>query len=122
MTKKKINRIWSSKKADTEFSKFIRNRDKKCVKCGRAESLQCSHFWSRNNSATRYLPENADTLCYACHYGNCWGWEYQKQGAYMKFKEKQLGIDGYKALEKIANSTVKRKDSILQLMYLLNAY
>ena len=84
-------KLWSSKKADTEFSRFIRNRDGKCIRCGKIEFLQCSHFWARANSATRYDPDNCDTLCYACHYGNIHGWEYNKQGEYRDFKIKQLG-------------------------------
>ncbi len=114
------HKIWSTKKADRIFSEYIRNRDKHCIKCYKTESLQCSHFWSRNKSSTRYLPENCDTLCYSCHYGNSLGWEYCKQGSYMYFKKEQLGEDGYKKLEEIANSTISRKDAIIELMKLLN--
>lgn len=109
-------KLWTSGRADKEHSKFIRTRDGKCVRCGKTENLQCSHFWARSNSATRYDDENCDTLCYACHYGNQLGWEYNKQGEYREFKINQLGITKYNALELRAKSIVKRRDAILDLM------
>ena len=106
-------------KADKLFSVFIRDRDGKCVRCGRAEQLQNSHFWGRGNSAVRYDPDNCDTLCYACHYGNAQGWEYNKQGAYREFKIKQLGMKKYKELEARANSVMPRTQAIKECMELL---
>lgn len=32
------------KKAWTEFSKYIRNRDKRCITCGSTTSLQAGHY------------------------------------------------------------------------------
>lgn len=105
--------MWSSKYADKIFSEWIRARDKRCINCGRTSNLTCSHFWGRGNSATRYDPENCDTLCWMpCHFK----WEKQKQGEYMKLKIKQLGKKGYAELEKRARSIVKRKDAIIHLM------
>lgn len=114
----KLKKVWSSNRADTVFSSFIRERDGACVRCGRKDQLQCSHFWGRGNSATRYDPDNCDALCYACHYGNVRGWEYNKQGEYREFKINQLGEGRYKALEVKAKSTVKRRDAILAFMEL----
>jgi len=114
--KKKVktrSKEWSVKKADGLFSKFIRERDGKCVRCGKTEYLQCSHFWPRAISSTRFDPENCDTLCYGCHYGDRYhGWEYAKQGEYRDFKIKQLGDEGYKNLALRATITVKRKAAI----------
>ena len=110
-TKKKT---WSTKNADTKFSIYIRERDKMCVRCGKKEYLQCSHFWARGNSATRYDPDNCDTLCYGCHYGNARGWERCKAGAYRDFKLAQLGENRYNELRKRAESIMKRSDAIRQ--------
>ena len=107
-------KLTSTTKADTLFSKFIRNRDGKCVRCGRTENLQCSHFWPRGRSSVRYDPLNCDTLCYACHYGNINGWERAKQGEYRDFKLEQLGKIGYIQLEIRANTFMKRADAIKQ--------
>lgn len=106
----------STTKADILFSKWIRERDGKCVRCGRTTSLQCSHFWPRDISATRYDPDNCDTLCYACHYGNNQGWERAKQGEYRYFKINQLGISGYELLEERAKKHMKRSESIANFL------
>lgn len=48
---------------DLKFSKWIRKRDKRCVRChspvifndkGEAISHQASHYWSRGKWATRF--------------------------------------------------------------------
>lgn len=68
------------------------------------------------HSATRYDPENCDTLCWLpCHYE----WEHEKHGDYREFKLKQLGEEKYKALEKRARSIVKRQDAITQFVLFL---
>lgn len=62
--KKKQNR---KKKADQLFSRYIRERDQRCARCGKTEDLQCSHFVSRRYLATRWDPENACAKCRGCH-------------------------------------------------------
>ena len=112
--------IWSSAKADREFSLHIRARDGKCMRCGRKPpdiNLQCSHFWHRGHSATRYDPKNCIALCAGCH---LYKWEVEKQGEYRDFMVRWLGQTEYDLLKKRAQSTVKRSDAILQLMKLLN--
>ena len=94
-------------KAKVVSNAWIRRRDGRCVRCGKTKNLQCSHFWVDGRNSTRFNEENCDTLCYACHYGNLDGWEYQKQGEYMQFKIKQLGTKRYKALERLSNDYKK---------------
>lgn len=62
--------------ADEWFSKYIRLRDGECRRChspvqfnakGDPISHQMSHFQGRRKEATRFDPENGDTLCAACH-------------------------------------------------------
>lgn len=106
------SKLWTSKKADTIFSIWIRQRDKKCFFCPNPAS-QNSHFWGRGISATRYLPENCDGVCGGCHMRH----EGSKQGTYRDMKIKQLGLDGYRKLEKLARQTsVKRSKAIQDLM------
>lgn len=107
-------KLWTSKKADSTFSKYIRDRDKKCFFCSNIGS-QCSHFWGRGNSATRYDPLNCDSICGGCHMRH----EGNKQGLYRDKKITQLGVKGYEDLEKRARSVVKRKDAIIEIMRLL---
>lgn len=113
---------WTLKKADEQFSLFIRHRDGKCVRCGvtkENDQLQNSHFWGRIWKGTRYDPENCDTLCATCHY---WGdskrgivaWEEEKQGAYMRFKLNQLGRERYDAMELRAHADTKNDKEVLK--------
>jgi len=108
-------------KADKTFSLYIRARDGKCKRCGRAGTpnaeglpvigLQCSHFWSRRNESTRYDPNNCDALCAGCHFR--WGGDYREE--YRDFKLKQLGKKDYQTLE-ILHNTYQKKDRVLALM------
>jgi hypothetical protein len=104
---------------DSLFSKYIRVRDKwKCKRCGRQYPngdgrLQNSHFWSRNNWATRFDEENCDALCYGCHSL----WENDKQGDYRDWKIKQLGREKYDKLEWRARMMYAKKDHKLALIY-----
>ena len=77
--------LWTSAKADKIFSKFIRDRDKRCFFCPNLAS-QCSHFWGRGSSATRYDPENADGICGGCHMRH----EGSKQGLYRDLKKEEF--------------------------------
>ena len=105
-------------KADRLFSLCIRNRDKwRCVRCKKqyhppTNALQCSHFWGRGNYATRFHRWNCDAACYGCHAI----WEANKQGDYRNFKIKQLGMKKYKELERLAKSTVNRREEILRAL------
>ena len=81
---KKKTKPWKTYRADAKFSEWIRERDKKCLRCGTTENLTCSHFWSRSKSALRYEPDNCIALCaWKCH---IYGWEKEKQGEYRDFR------------------------------------
>ncbi len=112
------NKIWSTNKADLEFSHWIRDRDEgKCFFCGKPAS-QNSHFWGRQISATRYDPLNCDYSCGGCHMRH----ESVKQGAYRDMKIAQLGKEIYDDMERRARiGTVKRTDAILKCMALINS-
>lgn len=95
-------------KEDSDFSRLIRKRDGKCVRCnskvafnddGHPITHQASHFWSRGHWATRFDPENVDTLCFGCH--QLWGGDLRDE--YKDFKMKQLGEERYIKLQQKAN-------------------
>lgn len=110
-------KLWTSKRADLEFSHWIRDRDNRiCFFC-KKQASQNSHFWGRGSSATRYDPINCDYACGGCHMRN----EGSKQGLYRDLKIKQLGKKVYDDLEKRARSTMKRSDAIIECMKLLKA-
>lgn len=78
--------------ADKAFSLYIRTRDNwTCQRCGKRYSpptmaLHCSHFQGRGKEATRFLPDNADALCYGCHQyftshpGEHLQWQIERKG------------------------------------------
>lgn len=110
-------KIWTTKKADEEFSKWIRERDRKCFFCSNP-SRQNSHFWGRGNSSTRYDPKNCDGVCGGCHMKH----EGNKQGLYRTMKLRQLGKKGYILLEQKARGTMKREKAIIECMKFLGKY
>lgn len=58
-------------KADALFSRYVRLRDNwTCQRCGKRDEggQECAHIYSRRHWATRHDPNNAVTLCTACHF------------------------------------------------------
>lgn len=55
-------------KADKLFSVFVRNRDKKCVLCGKAINLTNGHLVKRGKKSVRWDEVNCNCLCMACNY------------------------------------------------------
>ena len=112
--------------ADIEFSKYIRLRDKRCLRCGSQVKInprglpishQASHYFGRGKESTRFDPENVDCLCYGCH--RYWG--SVDRESYREFKIKHLGQNKFKLLTLRANQTVKkdRKLSLIKASELL---
>ena len=113
------SRIWTMKKADTEFSIFIRKRDGKCARCGTTKNLTNSHFWARQHKGTRYDPKNCVAICwFPCH---AYYWEKEKQGDYRDFMIEWLGMDEYTKLEMRARRVKPLSEAIIEVMQLLNA-
>lgn len=53
---------------DKAFSLYIRNRDQKCMRCGRSNvPLFCMHYHSRVARSVRWDEHNAIAGCYGCH-------------------------------------------------------
>lgn len=102
---------WSTERADQKFSERIRQRDRMCVRCKIRPATDCSHFWERGHSATRWDEDNADGLCRICHQI----FEGRING-YKEFKLERIGQERYARLEKLHNMTVKRSDYILKFM------
>lgn len=104
--------------ADKKFSEYIRQRDGRCVACGRLGTgekgivgLDNSHYFSRRNESTRFDPRNCDALCRRCH--QRWGGDYRDE--YKAFKIKQLGFKEYQLLDILAHS-YKKRDRKLELI------
>ncbi len=103
--------MMTSEQADIKFSLMIRARDPKCKRCRWRNSTQCSHYFERHHSATRYDPRNGDGICTECHPI----WEGRHNG-YKEYKIKQIGKKQYAELEQLHNSIMKRDDSIINFI------
>ena len=106
--------------ADAMMSKYVRLRDKKCVRCqspvtineaGMPVSQTNSHYFGRAREGTRFEPDNCDTLCLVSH--QQWG-SADKEG-YRNFKIKQLGEERFTTLTIQAN-TYAKKDRKMALL------
>lgn len=114
-----MKKLWSSKVADRYFSLEVRKggvcQRPSCPYCGNKRSpdvvLQCSHFWGRNHSSTRYNLDNCDCFCAGTHFK----WEGEKAGIYREYMINKLGEEKYKALERLHNTTMKRSEAIRQI-------
>jgi len=111
--------------ADIAFSRYIRLRDGQCMRCGSLVkfnangdpiSHQDSHFQGRRKEATRFDPENSDTLCGGCHLyftanpAEHYMWQVGKKG--------QATVD---AIVVRSNRYVK-KDRVMQKLVWAQAY
>jgi hypothetical protein len=98
------------RETDSKFSKFIINRDQKCLNCGNTYNLSCSHFYGRANYATRYEPNNCITLCIdICHNS----WESKKNGIYKDFMIALLGEEKFFSLENQSKMKISKTDSLI---------
>lgn len=64
---KKPKRTTLRNKADKLFSLYIRDRDRRCRRCGKSGDLQCAHGFSRSYHKTRWDERNAWAMCRGCH-------------------------------------------------------
>ena len=110
-------KVWKTVYADQKFSEYIRKRDKKCLRClGTYKKLDCSHYWKRGDSSTRFDPKNCIALCRDCHTI----WERQKNLAYKQFMLRWIGQQEYEALEIRARTFTNRRESVLAFMAVYN--
>lgn len=95
-----------TKKLDKLFSAWIRNRDGRCLKCGRLDGgLQCAHIAGRRSLAGRWNEKNAITLCYFCHLR----WSHQNPLEFTVWLKENLP-EFYKEGLRVTKTTVKNLD------------
>lgn len=118
------------KKADTQFSRYVRLRDSEytngewvgeCITCPRPlvvinsegkwqQNAQWGHFIGRGNHWLRYSEENGNLQCAHC---NAWRDKEAMLEAYRKALDDKYGVGTYKRLKKEAkaNETFNLKKS-----------
>jgi len=99
------------RKADKVFSLWIKRRDGfTCQRCGAkheegSRGLHCAHFITRRNEATRFDPDNTDSICYGCH-----SFFHQHPEEHRKWKADRLGPELFFELTTIRKRTIVKKD------------
>lgn len=114
-------KLWSVKKADTEFSRWLREqRNYTCEMCGYyaeppTREIQNSHYIGRSAYSTRYNPLNCDVFCASCHAKM----EDLKQYDYRDWKLARLGEEKHQELLTLAKTLRGTKQAIYECMKLL---
>jgi len=110
--------FWSLKIADWKWSLWIRQRDKKCLLCGKTDNLTNSHFYGRSNAGTRFHPDNCDTFCMECHTKM----EVLKgiDQEYYLFKLNQIGKERMDILQNLSQSSYSRTQAIKEVMIFIS--
>ena len=90
-----------TRKLDLAWSELIRSRGK-CQKCGKTETLQACHIFSRNQRTVRWNPLNGLCLCAGCHFHS-----HQNPILFTQFVEKLLGDIRFNLLLKRAREVRK---------------
>lgn len=84
--------------ADTRFSRLVRERDGRCVRCGSPYRLEAAHIFGRGKPATRHDPVNAVALCWECH-----PWLDTHPNEKERFFRAFMGDGAYEALQRRSN-------------------
>lgn len=108
-------KLWTLFQADQRWSKFVRARDGKCMRCGATENQTNSHYHGRKCNSVRFHPDNCDDFCVFCHEE----WETKKKSEYREWKIAQLGITRFRALQALAMRPMKQSEAIRQCMIYL---
>lgn len=106
---KKSSRKKLVKLCDKEMSLYVRERDKRCVLCGKTNQLTCGHLLTRRNYSTRWDFGNCFCQCSGCNYRH----EFNAAPFTLWFIHK-FGLSTYEDLEARHNGIVKLKEADLE--------
>ena len=105
---KKTPRQRAIKYADDQMSLYIRERDRRCVLCGKKDHLTNGHLITRAKYATRWAEENCYCQCTGCNMRH----EFQGE-IYTDWWIRQNGEEAYHAL--VLKSNTPRKFSTQEI-------
>ena len=94
---------------DRLVSVIVRRRDRRCVTCGEARGLQCSHFYSRRYLAVRFDLRNTNAMCAACNRRH-----NEDPGPYLRFMRECYGAEVVAELAALRDDTRKVMDDELR--------
>ena len=104
------SRRWLVAELDRLVSLIVRRRDRRCVTCGEARGLQCSHFYSRRYLATRFDLRNCNAMC-----GDCNRRHNEDAEPYLRFMRERYGEVVVAELDRIRRDGGKVADEELLL-------
>jgi hypothetical protein len=102
------SRRWLVAELDRLVSVIVRRRDRRCVTCGIARNLQCSHFHSRRHLATRFDLRNCNAMCADCNRSH-----NSDPKPYLNFMNEHYGAEAVAELEGLRGSRMKVTDEEL---------
>lgn len=103
------SRRWLVAEMDRLVSVIVRRRDHRCVTCGEARGLQCSHFYSRGYLATRFNLMNCHAMCAACNRRH-----NEDPEPYLRFMRERYGAEVGAELAGLRDDTGKVTDEELR--------
>ena len=109
---KKSNRKRLEKELDNAWSTYVRNRDKKCCKCGSFGPVSAHHAFGRRHRATRWDVINGVGLDFYCHIQ----WAHRDPAGFTEWFRGHIGEDQYNRLTKAHNMIVKHTVEELEQM------
>lgn len=98
-------------KYDTIWSRMVRERDRKCLYCGRTEGLNAHHFKGRSCKATRLMLDNGISLCTSHHVFNHQFSAHKTPEAFTKWFKKEYP-KRYRAIIKKAQTIMSERDAV----------
>ena len=114
MTKTRRNLI---DRLDALVSKIVRDRDRRCVDCGRYPEpdlqLTHAHIFPRDNMSVRFDPNNGVTLCFTCH-----RWYHDHPVQFKLWIIRLIGREKYDSLERQSRAIEDHPEWKLKDLYL----
>ena len=103
------SRRWLVAELDRLVSIIVRRRDRRCVTCGEARGLQCSHFYSRRYLRTRFDLRNCNAMCATCNRRH-----NEDPEPYLRFIRERYGEEAVAELEGLRDGAGKVTDEELR--------
>ncbi len=106
---RKITRKGLVKKLDKLVFEIVKQRDGKCVTCGKGNPTP-SHLFSRKAYSTRWDLENVHVQCWPCNFKHT----AHDSHPFTRYCIKELSLNGYDALHRKFVTVKKYKDFQLE--------
>ncbi len=107
-------------KYDKQWSLIIRERDQKCLVCGRTGSLNAHHVIGRANKAVRFCLENGVSLCAYCHVFNSEFSAHKTPEAFKRWFQKNYSLR-WEIIRRKAQTHRSERDAVKEFEQLIKS-